>query len=212
MKTLAIIGAGHLGQQIAHYAISDNHYDNIVFFDDYATVSHLNGYPILGNTADVLSAYDNNIFNDLIIGIGYKHLPVRKQFYEHFYGLIPFGTIIHSTTWVDPTAKIGDGCVIYPTCAIDAHTVIESNTILNIGCTIAHDTNIGKHCFLSPRVALAGFIKIEELCILGISATVIDNISIAASTQLGGGTIVIENINIPGLYVGNPQRFIKKKS
>ncbi len=32
-KTLAIIGAGHLGQQIAHFAIEDNHYSKVVFFD-----------------------------------------------------------------------------------------------------------------------------------------------------------------------------------
>ena len=36
-KTLAIIGSGHLGQQIAHYAISDNHYCKVVFFDDFST-------------------------------------------------------------------------------------------------------------------------------------------------------------------------------
>ena len=33
-KRLAILGAGHLGQQIAHYAISDKQYSQVVFFDD----------------------------------------------------------------------------------------------------------------------------------------------------------------------------------
>ena len=32
MKTLGIIGAGDLGQQIADYAINDNHYDGVVCF------------------------------------------------------------------------------------------------------------------------------------------------------------------------------------
>ena len=35
-KTLAIIGSGHLGQQIAHYALSDNHYEKVLFFDDFS--------------------------------------------------------------------------------------------------------------------------------------------------------------------------------
>jgi NADH/NAD ratio-sensing transcriptional regulator Rex len=48
MKTLAIIGSGHLGQQIAHYAISDNHYDKVVFFDDFTVEKQINGYQILG--------------------------------------------------------------------------------------------------------------------------------------------------------------------
>jgi sugar O-acyltransferase (sialic acid O-acetyltransferase NeuD family) len=208
-KTLAILGSGHLGQQIAHYAITDNHYNKVVFFDDFTSESSVNGFEILGKTVDIQEAFDTNIFDEIIIGIGYKHLTVRKQLFEQFYTKIPFGKIIHSSCWIDTTASINEGCVIYPSCCIDAHAVIDCNTILNVACTVAHDTSIGKHCFLSPRVALAGFIKIEELCIIGINATIIDNISIVSKTQIGGGTVVIESVENKGLYVGNPHRFIR---
>ncbi|MBL7886978.1 MAG: acetyltransferase [Flavobacterium sp.] len=208
-KTLAIIGSGHLGQQIAHYAITDGHYTNVVFFDDFSTDNQINGYQILGNSNAVEKQFQNQSFDELLIGIGYKHLLVRKQLFDRFSKIIPFGKIIHSSCWVDPTAIVQDGCVVYPSCSIDAHTVIGKNTILNIGCTIAHDTKVGQHCFLSPRVALAGFINIEEQCIIGINSTIIDNISIVSNTQIGGGTVVIENITQNGLYVGNPQRFIR---
>lgn len=209
MKTLAIIGSGHLGQQIAHYAISDNHYEKVVFFDDFSSEKEANGFKILGNSNDIISEFEKKSFDEILIGIGYKHLSVRKELFERFSNTIPFGKIIHSSTWIDKTAIINDGCVIYPSCCIDAHSVIESNTILNVSCTVAHDTVIGKHCFLSPRVALAGFIKIEEQCILGINSTIIDNISIVSKTQIGGGTVVIKNIEKNGLYVGNPHKFIR---
>lgn len=209
MKTLAIIGSGHLGQQIAHYAISDNHYSKVVFFDDFTAEKQINGCMILGNTDAVESEFDKKSFDEIIIGIGYKHLAGRKQLFERFSSKIPFGKIIHSSSWVDITASVNEGCVVYPSCCIDAHVLIDSNTVLNVSCTVSHDTVVGKHCFLSPRVALAGFVKIEEMCILGINSTVIDNITINSRTQLGGGTVVIENIEKYGLYVGNPQRFIK---
>lgn len=208
-KVLAIIGSGHLGQQIAHYAISDKHYEKVVFFDDFSTETQANGFSIIGGSDAIEKAFESQLFDELLIGIGYKHLAVRKQLFERFYGKIPFGKIIHSSCWIDKTASIAEGCVIYPSCCIDAHTVIDQNTILNVSCTIAHDTQIGKHCFLSPRVALAGFIKVEEMCILGINATVIDNISIVSKTQIGGGTVVTKNIENSGLYVGNPHRFIR---
>jgi sugar O-acyltransferase (sialic acid O-acetyltransferase NeuD family) len=208
-KTLAIIGSGHLGQQIAHYAISDNHYEKVVFFDDFSTETAINGFEILGNSDAVEVEFKKLSFDEIIIGIGYKHLAVRKQLFERFKDKIPFGTIIHSTTWVDTTAVIKEGCVIYPCCCIDAHAVVDYNTILNISCSVAHDTHIGKHCFLSPRVALAGFIIVEEMCILGINATIIDNINIVSKTQIGGGSVVIKNIEQSGLYVGNPTRFIR---
>lgn len=208
-KTLAILGAGHLGQQIAYYAVSDMHYENVVFFDDYTSDKERVGFPVLGNTTNIEQEFQNNSFDELIIALGYKHLSVKKALFERFKNKIPFGKIIHSSSWVDESAIIEEGCVIYPTCAIDANAIIKANTILNIGCTVAHDTVIEKHCFLSPRVALAGFIKIKELCIIGINSTIIDNITIVSNTQLGGGSVVIKNITDPGLYVGNPVRFIK---
>ena len=210
MKTLAILGAGDLGQQIAHYAISDNHYERIVFFDDFSFGKMINGIDVLGNMDDVENYFKQNYFQEIILGIGYKHLNKRKELFDKFNSKIPFGKIIHSTVWVDSTTEIKPGCVIYPGCLIDAKTKIFENTILNVSTTIAHDTIIGKHCFLSPRVSIAGFVNVEEKCIIGINSTIIDNISICANTQLGGGTVVIKNIEKPGLYVGNPSRLIRQ--
>ncbi|MFT3795394.1 acetyltransferase [Flavobacterium sp.] len=209
MKTLAIIGSGHLGQQIAHYAIADKHYGKVVFFDDVTAEKSVNGHAVLGTSDAIESAYARQEFDEILIGIGYKHLNVRAQLFERFDGKIPFGQIVHSSVWVDPTAQIAAGCVIYPGGVIDAHAKISENTILNVSCTIAHDTTIGKHCFLSPRVAVAGFVTTGQQCILGINSTIIDNISMVAHTQIGGGTVVIKNIENPGLYVGNPHKFIR---
>jgi sugar O-acyltransferase (sialic acid O-acetyltransferase NeuD family) len=208
-KTLAIIGSGHLGQQIAHYAIADNHYDKVVFFDDFSNESAVNGMQILGKTDHIQNAFDKKQFDEILIGIGYKHLAVRKHFFEQFSEMIPFGKIIHSSSWVDSTALIKEGCVVYPSCCIDANAIVECNTILNLACTLAHDSIVGKHSFLSPRVAVAGFVKMEELCIIGINSTIIDNITIPPNTQIGAGTVVINSIENSGLYVGNPQRFIR---
>lgn len=209
MKILGIIGAGDLGQQIAHYAIADSHYTEVVFFDDLTTSETINGHEVLGKISAIKEAFAEQKFDELIIAIGYKHLKVRKELYQQFAGIIPFGKIVHSTAWVDYSATIEDGCVIYPRCAIDAKSTIKANTVLNIGCTIAHDTIIGSHSFLSPRVAVAGFVNVEEQCIIGINSTIIDNINIKQGTQIGGGAVVIKSIESSGLYAGNPAKFIK---
>lgn len=54
-----------------------------------------------------------------------------------------------------------------------------------------------------------GFVNIKEQCIIGINSIIIDNISITEGTRIGGGTVVIKNIEEKGLYVGNPARFVK---
>jgi sugar O-acyltransferase (sialic acid O-acetyltransferase NeuD family) len=208
-KVLAIIGAGDLGQQLAHFAINDHHYDEVVFFDDFSTSSEVIGHKVLGNSNEVEAFYNKGAFTDLLIGIGYKHLEVRKALFNTFEGIIPFGTMVHSTCWIDQTAIIKPGCILYPNCSIDAHVIIDHNTILNINCSISHHSHIGAHCFLSPRVAIAGFVQIEEQVMIGINATVIDNIKICKNTQIGGGTVAINNIINSGLYVGNPAKFIR---
>ncbi|WP_293870294.1 acetyltransferase [Flavobacterium sp.] len=208
-KTLAIIGAGDLGQQIAHYAIVDNHYNKVVFFDDFITNTEIAGHKVLGKIIDVQVAFKNNIFDELLIGIGYKHLNFKKEVYNKFENKIPFGKLIHSTCWIDETVKISPGCIIYPKCIIDAHVTLDCNTIVNINCSISHHSSIAQHCFLSPRVAIAGFVKVGELSIIGINATLIDNINIAPSTQIGGGAVVVNNILTSGLYFGNPAKFIR---
>jgi len=208
-KRLAIIGAGDLGRQIAHYAISDKQYDEVVFFDDFIIDKEVSGHKIIGTIQEVEKAFLDKKFDELLLGIGYKHLDVRKELFDFFNCKIPFGKLIHSSCWIDKTAKIGEGVVIYPNCCIDAYSIIDSNSILNISCSISHNTNIGKHCFLSPRVAIAGFVSVEEKCIIGINATIIDNINVISKTQIGAGTVVIKNIVKKGLYVGNPAKFIR---
>lgn len=210
MKTLAIIGSGHLGQQIAHFAIIDGHYKEVVFFDDFNEEKEVNGFLIKGKTSLIEDSFKGNIFDELIIGIGYKHMGARKRLHEKFVLKVPFATIVHSSCIVDPTAILGSGTIVYPGSIIDANVNIKDNVLINIGCAVAHDTIIHSHCFLSPRVVLAGFIIIGKECVLGINSTVIDNINIADAVQIGGGTVVIKNIEESGLYVGNPARFIRQ--
>jgi sugar O-acyltransferase (sialic acid O-acetyltransferase NeuD family) len=210
MKKLALIGAGDLGQQIAWHAKQDGHYEVVGFFDDYATVGQQqHGHLILGNTSKIEELHAKGVFDVLMIAIGYKHFNMRAALYEKFAGKIPFGTIIHSSSHVDSSAEIGEGCMVYPGCVIDMNAKLDANVLLNVGCVIAHDSEIGKHSFLSPAVKVAGFVQIGECVSLGIGCILIDNIALCSNTRIGAGAVVINDIEEPGLYVGIPAK-IKK--
>lgn len=203
-RVLAILGAGELGKQIANFALNDNHYTKVCFYDDINI-----GEEIKGNTNDLIADYNNNLFDELIIGIGYNHLKTREVKFDFLKNKIKFGRIIHSTSWVDESANIEEGCVIYPKCVIDKNVHIKHNTIVNLNCTIAHDTVIGKSCFLAPSVSIAGFCSLESKCFIGINATIKDNINIVSETSIGAGAVVVKNSSKKGLHVGNPAKFIK---
>jgi len=210
MKKLAIIGSGDLGQQIAYHALHDGHYEPVGFFDDWLTKGEIkHQLSILGGSFDIESEFKNGTFDCLMIGIGYKHLAKRKELFEQYKDLVPFGTIIHSSSYVDKSVKVGKGVFIYPGCTLDMNVEIGDNVLLNVGCVIAHDSRIGKGSFMSPAVKVAGFVKIGESVNLGIGTCVIDNLTIGDYVKTGGGAVVIEHLNEPGLYVGVPAKFKK---
>lgn len=211
MIRVAIIGSGDLGNQIRHMISSIQGMLAVAYFDDFENIGVVkSGIPVLGAVDDVLTSFSKNEFDQLILGIGYKHMDIRAKVYDEFKGKIPFAKIIHPSSFVDYSARIDEGCVVYPGCVIDQHVHLSDNVLLNVGCTIAHDTTIGAHSFLSPRVALAGFINVGPKVNLGINTTVIDNIDICANTRTGGGAVVTKNIESSGLYLGVPAKLINK--
>jgi sugar O-acyltransferase (sialic acid O-acetyltransferase NeuD family) len=212
MKRLAIIGSGELGQLIAHHAISQKLFTLVGFYDDWRQKDEvIFGSKILGGSHEIKSDYEQGVFDEIILAIGYKHIDVRKNLFENLQSKnIPFATLIHPSSYIESSCIIGKGVVVLPGCVLDKGVILEDNILLNTGCIIAHDTKVGKHCFLAPSIKLAGFIHIGECCFLGIGTTVIDNIKITNYVQTGGGTVVVKNITEKGLYVGVPHRKIEK--
>ncbi len=209
-KTIAIIGSGDLGQLIAYHTLAMEVYSKAVFFDDFKHPGEKIGLGVvIGGISKIGSSYLKGEFNELIVGIGYNHMQLRKDLFNKFYPSISFATIIHKSSYVDKSVKIGKGVFILPGCTIDYNSTIEDNVLLNTACTIAHDSIVCSHSFLSPRVAMAGFSKIGECCVIGINSTIIDNITIAENTKIGGGCVVVKDIEYPGLYVGIPAKRIK---
>lgn len=210
MKRLGIVGAGDLGLQLAHLARKTGKYDPVAFFDDGSEVGRLiDGVPVHGSLSVMEEASFLPPFDELVIAIGYRHLAFRQQLFERLRARFRFATLVDPNALVDPTCIIGEGAVVYAGCVIDMNSEIGCNALLNIGCVIAHDSKVGAGCFLSPAVKIAGFVQLEPSVTLGISTTVIDNVRIASGVRTGAGAVVINDLQVPGLYVGVPARFKK---
>lgn len=211
-KRLAIIGAGDLGQLIAHHAAGSGEFEVAGFLDDSKPKqSQTPQGMVLGPIDDAEPLYRDGWFDCLIIGIGYRHFSYRRVCFAKNFPRIPFATLVHSSCSVDSSARIGAGSVLLPGCVVDKGVTIEPNTLLNTGCTIAHDTTVAENCFLGPGVTLAGFVTVESGCFIGVGTTVIDGIRIARDVQTGGGAVVVEDLEEPGLYVGVPAKRIRKR-
>jgi sugar O-acyltransferase (sialic acid O-acetyltransferase NeuD family) len=207
---IAIIGGGDLAKQIDHYISNfDSSAEVVGFVDDTVNVGDCRfNKPCLGPIAELRNLFEAGAFDQVILGIGYKHVNFRKKLFSELKDL-SFYTFIHPAAIIDPSARVGKGVVIATASVIEQRSVIGDNVFVYNNVSIAHDSKVLSHSFLSPRVAIAGFSTVGECCNIGINTTIIDNISICDQVQTGGGTVVIKNIETPGLYVGNPAKFIR---
>lgn len=210
MKKLAIIGSGDLGQQIAAYIAQDSPNKVIGYYDDTKEKGiFINKIPVLGSLQEIKGNLGNGIFDELVVAIGYKHLEKKAEIYAMLQNLgAIFFTFIHSKAFVNPSAVIGTGTIIFPGCNIDQNVIIGNNVFLNLNCTISHDSIIGDNTFIAPAVAIAGFTKIGKKNMIGINATISDHVKIADSVVIGAGAVVIRDILLKGTYVGNPSKLL----
>ena len=207
---LAIIGSSDLGQLIAHHAAVNCGFQVMGYYDDFnKKETNVDGHPILGIVNQIEEDYKLGKFDCLMVAIGYRYMDFRESIFNRFKGKIPFAKVIHPSTNLDKSTKIGEGCFILPGCVLDRNVVLHENVLLNTACVIAHDSEVMEHSFLSPAVKIAGFTRISKKCIIGINATIIDNILISEGVQVGGGAVVVKNIDEQGLYVGVPARKAK---
>lgn len=209
-ETLGIIGAGDLGQLIAHYAKISDQFAKIVFFDDFQKPNSYNEYGLIaGNTSQIELFIHQKKIQHLLIGVGYNHMDARESFFEKYSKLIHFPNIIHSSSYVDYTTKMGAGNILLPGCVIDKGCSIGNNIFFNPSCIIAHDNSIKDHTFFGPGVKISGFVHIGKKCFIGTGTTTVDNLSVGDNISTGAGTVITKNISKQGTYIGAPARMIK---
>lgn len=209
MKRIAIIGAGELGQQIAHLGLK-NGYAIVGFFDDWANESTVMDLPVFGKLEDIDNKAD--CFDALVVGVGYKHFAFREQIFDTLHKKYDFATIIDKSDVIDPTAIIGDGCVLYPNVTIDKGVRVENNALLNISVTVGHDSVVGAHSFICGGALFAGRVNLGKCSFVGIHASLSDDIEIASNTIVGAHSLVLHPVNEEGgCYVGVPAQKITPK-
>ena len=213
MKRILIIGSGDLGQQIAHYVSQSENYTIVGFVDDWVSVGECRrGFPIIGCVSQIEELYKENIFDELLIGIGYKHFDFRKSLFDKYKDIIPFATYIHPSCIVDKSAVIGRGSIILANCVISMDANIGDNVFMYSGSVTGMCSKINSNTFISASVSTGGFSIIGEQCFVGLGSRIIDNIVLGDKNLLGAGSVLIKSYKENNsVLAGCPARLIRKQ-
>jgi acetyltransferase-like isoleucine patch superfamily enzyme len=99
-------------------------------------------------------------------------------------------TKIQSHSFICSLVTIGDDCFI-------GHGVMFINDDFRSGGPAGGDTNLWKATVIGNQVSIG-----SNACILPVR--------ICDNTVIGAGAVVTKNIDVPGVYAGNPARLIRK--
>ena len=135
-----------------------------------------------------------------------------------------------NVTVVEPVnmygCEIGDDCFIGPFCEIQKEVTIGKGVKVQSHSFICELVSIGDGCFIGHGVMFINDIfahggpargdktqwkwtKIGNNVSIGSNATILP-VSICDDVVIGAGAVVTKNITEPGVYAGNPARFMKK--
>lgn len=101
------------------------------------------------------------------------------------------GTIIYKHSYVSPTVKLGDHCLI-------------SNH-----CSVAHDSTLGNGVFMAAGGIISGACRVGNSVFIGASATLKNDVLVCDDVMIGAGAVVTKDITEPGIYIGTPARKLR---
>jgi len=201
---IAFIGYGEMGMQV--HDLLKQKYAKLkpVYFDDGLYKSKIkNAYPFKDHTKDSFKKYS------FVICLGYKHAALKtgmcKQLLKLDRKVLSF---VHASCFVNRSASIGVGSVLYPMCNIDKEVRIGNAVLINNSVVISHNAAIGNGCYLSPGVILSGNVTLGENSFLGTGVLVANGIKIGKNVVIGIGTVITKNIPDDSFVIGNPMRFV----
>ena len=165
--------------------------------DDNTEINELHGHKVLHGITDA---------SPVIVSIGSN--AIRKSIVEKLSG--EFGTAIHPSAIISPTAKVGEGTVVMQGSIIQSDTIIGRHCIINTKASIDHECVIGDYAHISPGSILCGNISIGEGTWIGAGSIIIPGVKIGKNSIIGAGSVVVKDIPDGVVAYGNPCKVIRE--
>ena len=131
-----------------------------------------------------------------------RHKYFKKAIAE---GLIPL-TCISKHAFVHPTAKIGQGVIIYPGACVMRDVTLGDNVIILPNSVINHDCIIGEFTIINSGVVLNGEVNCGSNVFIGASSVLRERTVITNDVTIGLGSLILTSIMEKGVYFGRPAK------
>jgi acetyltransferase-like isoleucine patch superfamily enzyme len=118
-----------------------------------------------------------------------------------------------NNVFIGPFVEIGKNVEINENSRVSSHSYICEKVKIGKNCFIGHGVMFTNDKFLNGKIAFKSdewlTTEIGDNVLIGSNSTILP-VKICGDVVIGSGSVVTKNITIPGTYVGNPAKFLKK--
>lgn len=212
MDKVIIFGTSLFAEVAYYYLTKDSPYQVVAFTADkkFIDKSEMFGVPIVP-FENIEERYPPNEFK-MFIAIGYNDVnKVRAKKYsdakEKGYQLISY---VCSKAIVWDNVQFGDNCFIFEANVIQPYVKIGNDVIIWSGNHIGHHSIIKDHSFISSHAVISGSCRIGSYTFIGVNSALKEGITINDECIIGAGSLILNNTEKRGIYVGSPAKLLRK--
>jgi hypothetical protein len=151
---------------------------------------------------------EKKTFAIIAMGDSIKREKCRKEIKKN---RIKLFTLIHPTSYIAPSAKIGKGCILAPFSLVAPKANLEENIIINIYASVGHHGFVGKSSVLSPYATINGQAYSGKMSFLGTHSAIMLKAKLGNYCKLSAGSILYKKTKDKCLVAGNPASEISLK-
>lgn len=202
LEEVYIIGAGGHGKVVVRAAQLRGHRVVAVFDDDPARIGQtLCGVPIVSTICSLRSHPPRPAL--IAIGNNARRMELAATLD------LPWLTLLHLSSIVDSSAKIGWGAVVFAGAVVQVDAIVGDHAIVNDNATVEHDCVVGAGAHVSCNACLTGEVRVGNGALIGAGAVVLPRIEIGDFAIVGAGAVVTADVPAHATVVGNPARLLR---
>lgn len=211
---ILIVGAGGHGRGILEIlraaAASEGKACPVAGFlddDPKALAAKPGGLPVLGALDQAPRLIQSG--HRFVIGVGEPRIRRAVAGRLEAWGAL-FVTAVHPSAILYSEVSVAPGCVIGAGVVVAAATRLREHVLLNLNATVGHDCLLERCATVGPGANVGGNVTMREGAFVGLNGTILPGRTLGAASQLGAGSVLLEDLEAGCTAFGVPARVVSR--